>query len=228
MEKSYYIQYFSLEREHWWFKARLKILGFIIEKKLYKNTPVKILNAGAATGATSIMLTEYGEVLSLEYNEPCAEYLSEILNEKICTASLTDIPIGNGTFDLVCAFDVIEHIPNLETFLKEQVIRILKPGGMLIFQTPNKYMNIIWEIINQRSLSRWKTYHCSLQTNTSLIKNLESSGFSNIVIQKGNILTKHNKDKIRKKLSLIGLPLLVVLEKLPLCCSPNIWGTCKK
>jgi len=60
-------------------------------------------------------------------------------------------------------FDVIEHIPNIEDFLKGQVYRVLKEKGIFVFQTPNKIINIPWEIINQRSLTKWKKYHCSLQ-----------------------------------------------------------------
>ncbi|MFT3948528.1 MAG: class I SAM-dependent methyltransferase [Agriterribacter sp.] len=52
---------------------------------------------------------------------------------------LTDIP--SDTFDFVITFQVIEHIPKDNEFLKE-INRVLKKGGKLIVTTPNKKMSI--------------------------------------------------------------------------------------
>jgi len=48
MEKLYYREYYKLEREHWWFKARLNILEYFVENRLYDKNSLNILNAGAA------------------------------------------------------------------------------------------------------------------------------------------------------------------------------------
>lgn len=46
------------------------------------------------------------------------------------------IPYKNGQFDAVVAGEIIEHLYDVETFLKE-IYRILKPNGQLIITTPN-------------------------------------------------------------------------------------------
>ena len=46
------------------------------------------------------------------------------------------LPFANGCVDCVLAFDVIEHLPTPEALLGE-ARRVLKPGGLLIFSTPN-------------------------------------------------------------------------------------------
>jgi SAM-dependent methyltransferase len=142
MDKLYYKEYYKLEREHWWFKARLGILELLTHQLRYKikNSP-KILNAGAATGATSIMLKKYGDVLSLEYDEDCATFLSEILDEKVLNNSLTNLPIDQESLDLVCAFDVIEHIEEHEEAIKE-VNRVLKCDGYIFLTVPA--FNFLW------------------------------------------------------------------------------------
>lgn len=52
---------------------------------------------------------------------------------------LKDIP--SGEFDYVITFQVIEHIPKDNLFLKE-IYRVLKNNGKLIVTTPNKKMSI--------------------------------------------------------------------------------------
>jgi len=138
-----------------------------------------------------------------------------------------DIPFNDNTFDVVLMFDVIEHVPNIEIFINK-VKKTLKPGGVFIFQTPNKFINIPWEIINGRSLTKWQSYHCSLQTALSLKNMMIKTGFSKIKIEKGNILTKHNKNKVYKKMGFVGILILNIFQKVPLIIFPNLWGVCEK
>lgn len=49
----------------------------------------------------------------------------------------TKLPLEGDTFDVIVAFEVIEHIPAYESFLAE-VRRCLKPGGVFVCSTPNK------------------------------------------------------------------------------------------
>jgi SAM-dependent methyltransferase len=142
MDKLYYKEYYKLEREHWWFKARLEILDLLTHQLSYKmKSSPKILNAGAATGATSVMLKKYGEVFSLEYDKDCANFLSEILDEKVLNNSLTNLPIEHESLDLVCAFDVIEHIEEHEDAIKE-VNRVLRCNGYIFLTVPA--FNFLW------------------------------------------------------------------------------------
>ncbi len=45
------------------------------------------------------------------------------------------LPFSDGAFDVVCAFEVLEHIPDDDTVLKEMA-RVLRPGGALFFSVP--------------------------------------------------------------------------------------------
>ena len=48
---------------------------------------------------------------------------------------ITQLPFESGVFDLVTAFDVIEHVENDERVFTE-LTRVMKPGGWLIFSVP--------------------------------------------------------------------------------------------
>lgn len=65
------------------------------------------------------------------------------LNEKI--------PFEEGTFDVVHANQVIEHLANTDIFIKE-AYRILKPGGYLIISTPNlaSLHNILYLLVGKQ------------------------------------------------------------------------------
>jgi SAM-dependent methyltransferase len=49
--------------------------------------------------------------------------------------SITALPYGDGVFDLICAFDVIEHVEDDERALAE-LSRVASPGAALITSVP--------------------------------------------------------------------------------------------
>ena len=59
---------------------------------------------------------------------PSAQFLQ-------CSANA--VPFPPGSFDLVTAFEVIEHLPDWRSLLAE-AHRVLEPNGLLIVSTPNK------------------------------------------------------------------------------------------
>jgi SAM-dependent methyltransferase len=52
-------------------------------------------------------------------------------------ASCTEAPVRDGAFDVVVAFEIIEHLKDWEKLLQEAG-RLLGPGGQFIVSTPNK------------------------------------------------------------------------------------------
>jgi SAM-dependent methyltransferase len=58
-------------------------------------------------------------------------------NLRFVCASATGLPFPDHSFDLVTAFEVIEHLADWEKLLAEAE-RLLAPGGQFIVSTPNK------------------------------------------------------------------------------------------
>jgi SAM-dependent methyltransferase len=137
------------------------------------------------------------------------------------------LPYGDAEFDVVTAFDVLEHVPDTAGFLSE-IRRVLKPGGRFLFQTPNRLTNIPWEIVKQGSLSRWQSYHCSLQTLGSLRRHLAKAGFADIAIERYGLQSEHKVHRIRQNLGPAAVALLRIARRLPLPVFPNFWGHCVK
>jgi SAM-dependent methyltransferase len=173
MEKQYYKEYYFLERQHWWFKERIEILENLLIKKIKKDfpKPYKILNTGVATGATSEMLEKFGEVISLEFDKDCCDFLISNLNIKAINASITDMPFPDESFDLVCAFDVIEHVEDDHAALRE-IKRVLKPDGVLFVTVPA--FNYLWsqhDVVN---------HHFRRYTMTSMAALIKEGGLKSV------------------------------------------------
>ena len=136
MDRSYYENYHELEKNHWWHKARIEILKDILNSKLDKRNKIKILNVGSCTGETSLILNKFGTVDSLEYDYETYKYLKT--NNKInpIHGDVTRMSFKDNKYDLICCFDVLEHISNDNLALKE-MNRCLKPKGILFLTVPS-------------------------------------------------------------------------------------------
>lgn len=135
MDKAYYKSYFDYERNHWWFRARSEILGSYISRHIWNEKKLKILNVGVATGATTTMLQRFGDVTSIEYEQECIDFVKDKVNFEIIHGSILELPFRDNEFDLVCAFDVIEHVADDRLAIKEMA-RVCKPGGSVMVTVP--------------------------------------------------------------------------------------------
>ncbi len=135
MEKNYYKAYYQLEREHWWFVARGEMLLAHLRSENEGKKPLKILNVGTATGRTSELLMQLGEVESIEFDTDCCDFVRENVGIKVTEGSILDLPFADNMFDIVCAFDVIEHVGDDATAVKE-LFRVAKSGGLVSVSVP--------------------------------------------------------------------------------------------
>jgi SAM-dependent methyltransferase len=85
----------------------------------------RVLDAGCGAG--------YGSAEAVDFAR--ASYA--LPNLRFEQASCEALPHPGGSFDLVVAFEVIEHLENWREFLLE-ARRVLAPAGQLIISTPNK------------------------------------------------------------------------------------------
>ena len=88
---------------------------------------------------------------------PNAIRLTKIKGFSVFCGSLEQLQAENEKFDVITAWDFIEHIINLKEFLNE-CKRLLKPNGVLIFSTPDAGAKIVKERGDQ-----WIGYTSSLE-----------------------------------------------------------------
>lgn len=101
------------------------------------NTLGRILDVGCATGILLSGIQRYGwECYGVEPNLEAAEYARNRFGLEVFNGYLEDISFPDNYFDVITMMDVLEHIYDLTTTLKE-VFRIIKPGGYFIGNIPN-------------------------------------------------------------------------------------------
>lgn len=134
MDPDYYRQMAALQSDHWWYEGRRTILASIIKHlPLPKNA--QILEAGCGPGANLTMLSCFGELSAFEPEEYASQHAAQISGVNVKTGTLPEhIPFEHN-FDLIGAFDVIEHIDDDVAALNALRQR-LKENGYALFTVP--------------------------------------------------------------------------------------------
>jgi SAM-dependent methyltransferase len=173
MDETLYHQFAHIEDDHWWFRGRRDIIRSLLRRWLPPppaDQRRRILDVGCGTGAMLPLLQEFGDVEGLECSSDALDYCRSRVGDAVPLHQglLPDgIPAGH-CYDLVTAFDVIEHIPD-EVEALRAMRQALQPGGTLLCTVP-AFM-FLWgphDDIN---------HHYRRYTRALLVKQLSRAGF---------------------------------------------------
>lgn len=123
---------------------RGKFVVSIIEQEI-KCEGLNVLDLGSGEGGTGNILSENNSVISLDIS------LTRLLRQsgmkdkiRRVNGDALNLPLRDGTFDLVILQDVIEHVKDPSALVKS-IYRLLKENGTLYLSTPNRFsfFNII-------------------------------------------------------------------------------------
>jgi SAM-dependent methyltransferase len=137
MKEHTYPIMFRVEQSHWWYTGRRKILADFVEKICRQVTDrrPRILDVGCGTGANLLMLSQYGDAEGVDVSEDALAFCRERGLAKVKLGAAEELPYEDGTFDLVTALDVVEHIDDDLAGLRE-MRRVLRPGGRVLLFVP--------------------------------------------------------------------------------------------
>lgn len=137
MKRPFAEQYGELERWHWWFRGRQRILEAVLRRKLNKHACWRIASVGSGPvqglGWLVPLAGPHGCVVGLDaeplYAVPAHDHLWYVVGR------LEAAPFTSGSFDVVLALDVLEHLDDDAAGLCEAA-RLVKPDGLLVVTVP--------------------------------------------------------------------------------------------
>jgi SAM-dependent methyltransferase len=98
-----------------------------------------VLDAACGVGYGSAYLAETArKVVGVDRSAEALDYARDEYarpNVQFVEGDLLALPFPDGAFDVVCAFEAIEHLDNQRAFLSEAA-RVLRPDGTLLVSTP--------------------------------------------------------------------------------------------
>ncbi len=127
----------KLQDRSFWFRARNRLIRDLVGA--FFGEARRVLEVGCGTGFVLLALQEalpMAEVNGSEIHSTGLPYARERLRGagEVCQMDARLIPFENH-FDLICAFDVLEHIDE-DTRVLERMTRALKPGGGMLLSVP--------------------------------------------------------------------------------------------
>lgn len=137
------------------------VLGFAVVKEA-KIPLTAMLVLGPGSGTEVQRFAHAHPACRLNFLEASENFQSE-LRQRFPTSQIVvprftgEIALDDKTQDLVCAFSVLHHIPNVSKVISE-VSRVMRPGGFLIVREPCSSMGD-WRSLrsatpNERGISR--------------------------------------------------------------------------
>ena len=136
MEHTYPILY-AVEQSHWWYIGRRRIIASFVEQicRHVTDRRPRILDVGCGTGANLLLLSQYGQAEGVDVSEDALAFCRARGLNDVKLGAGEELPYEDGTFDLVTAFDVVEHMDDDLAGVTE-MRRVLRPGGRVLLFVP--------------------------------------------------------------------------------------------
>ena len=112
---------------YWWYRARADLLEVVLGPYLGK--PKMTLDVGSADGPSVAWMRGAHRRVTLDLHPR-----GLTPGEGVC-GSATALPFADESFDVVAAFDVVEHCES-ETQAISELARVLEPGGRMLLSVP--------------------------------------------------------------------------------------------
>ncbi len=113
--------------DYWWYRARSGLLRAALGN--YVGHPGRVLDVGSADGPSVDWMKGDHQRIALDMDPR-----GLAPGSGVC-ASATALPFPDASFDVVAAFDVIEHCEPEDRAVAE-LARVLRPGGRLLASVP--------------------------------------------------------------------------------------------
>jgi SAM-dependent methyltransferase len=201
-------------------------LEFLAQTDLIKPKD-RILEIGCGIGTIVYELSGKGhDIAGIDISGEAIEYgRNKYSDIRLEVQAAETLPHEDESFEVVLSFDLFEHIAAIDKHISE-VRRVLGPGGYYLFQTPNRYSNIIYETLWTKSL-QWRRYHPSLHSPGQLRRRMARHGFETQFV-KMNPINEFTEKKLLKLGTLGKILRRIDFRRMPLVLQTNLYVIANK
>ena len=144
----------ALEAEHWWYRGRRAVIRRLLSR-LDLPADARLLDVGSGTGGNLGLLGERGRVTGVEPSPEAADLGAGAWAGRVVRARAAELPFASGSFDVVAALDVLEHLHD-EIEVLDEFHRVLRRGGHVVLFVPAFAMLSGHEDVVSRHLRRYR------------------------------------------------------------------------
>ncbi len=125
----------GLEVENYWFRRHEVVYQRLTEHCAGRD----VLEAGCGEGYGADLIAGVARrVIAVDYDAATVAHVrARYPAVEVMHANLTELPLADGSVDVVVNFQVIEHLWDQPGFVRE-CARVLRPSGLLMVSTPNR------------------------------------------------------------------------------------------
>lgn len=152
---------YEIEDKHFWFEGRARLFKHIVEGNGSLASEKRILEVGCGSTPILSRLGAGWQGAGLDVSMSALEQAQIKCPQALLLRSDgKNIPFEDGIFDIVCMFDVLEHVEHEDKFLRE-IRRVLKPEGRLVLSVPAGQW--LWSDVDEQSghYRRYSKRSCS-------------------------------------------------------------------
>ncbi len=129
------------QRDHWWFRARREIFDRVLAECADLPGSARVLDVGPGSGINLPVLSPRGPVTVLDRDLDSARACRAEGADSVVVADAENLPFAEASFDLTCALDVVEHLDDDRSAMRE-LFRVTRPGGHLLLSVPA--FSVLW------------------------------------------------------------------------------------
>lgn len=132
MNPELYEAHDRLEDRHWWFEGRRRVIREVLQRHLLPRARRTLLDVGCGTGGMFPLLAEFGEVDGAEASPDALERARRKFPLRRIEPCALPATLPAGTWDVVTAFDVIEHLDEPIAALRAMRERLPWDGQVVV------------------------------------------------------------------------------------------------
>ena len=212
MDAAEYDNLERVEREHWYYAGKRRLVRAWIERVRPPSASDLLLDCGAGTGLFAEEMAARCRVLVLDDHEESLRLLRKrFAPEQVLNLSGAAVPLAAQSLEYVTALDVLEHVPD-DAAVAREFARLVKPGGLAVVTVPaSMALWSEWDVVLHHHRRYDRAQLCALFASDAW--EIVHVNYTNVIVYPGVWIVRRLRE-LRRRLGL-GYPSARSEDRMP-------------